>query len=114
MGDYKLLLTPDILAHEFSDLMKKSHDCRVMQYYDISSDDFSVLWWADGHAVQGPKFSIVDLALSLDDFSERFVKPVVAAFEAGVAGEMPMSVLHKHAQHLCPSFYCTVLKANHG
>ena len=102
------------MAHEFSHLMGDAPDCRVIRYYDIGIDSFRVLWWADGHAVEGDDFTNLDLTLSLDDFSEKYIRPVVANFKDGSTNRMPIASLHRHADQLCPSFCCTVLKASHG
>jgi hypothetical protein len=108
------LISPILMAHEFSNLMGSARDCRVMRYYDIGTDSFHVLWLADGRVVKGENFANHDLTLSMDDFSEKFIKPVVAQFQAGLGEEMPIAVAHQYADQLCPSFCCTVLKANHG
>jgi hypothetical protein len=110
MIESKCLLSARILAHEFSDLMKKSRVCRVIRYYDIGSDSFKVLWWADGRAVEGANFTNHDLGMSLDEFSDRFVKPVVAAFEAGVAGEMQLAELERYERQLAPAWSCAIVK----
>jgi hypothetical protein len=108
------LITPSMILGDFSSLMGESNECCVVRYYDIGSDEFKMLWWADGLGVHGRSFKHQDLALSMDDFCDKFIQPIVQQFKSGLAERMPRSVVEKYTAHVCPSFYCSNRKEHHG
>jgi hypothetical protein len=89
MDEQRCLLTPRIIACEIAMVLNQQRpgvvgeddtDVKVEFVADINSDGLYLQ--AEAHGVglkQGPMRSS-DLAMKLDPFSERFVRPIVAAF----------------------------------
>jgi hypothetical protein len=83
MPDRRYLLTPTIIACELAHVADAGdRHSELVVVLDPDADGFAAAWWCEGRALSF-KYTGADLALSLDDFSERFLAPVVASWKLG-------------------------------
>jgi hypothetical protein len=83
--DSRCLLTPPVILRELERLSGvREGSTRLHSSYDISKDDFWLLWQVNNRYIRLGALSASDMRLSLDDFSTKHCAPAVKTMREGM------------------------------